>query len=69
MHRTTVWKIPVGAINAVTVDIMQYHPWSTSYQTSLAGFDASRRHLGDADFPHALSTGRRDMTETLLKAA
>ena len=50
-------------------DIVQYHPWFTSYQPSLAGFAASRRHLGDADFPPALTTGRRDMTEKLLKAA
>ncbi len=50
-------------------DIVQYHPWLTSYQPSLAGFIASRRHLGDADFPPAITTGRRDMTEKLLKAA
>jgi len=50
-------------------DTVQYHPWFTSYQSSLARFAASRRHLGDADFNPALTTGRRDMTEKLLKAA
>ncbi len=50
-------------------DIVQYHPWFTSYQPTLAGFAASRRHLGDAVFPPALTTGRRDMIEKLLKVA
>jgi len=48
-------------------DIVQYQPWFTSYQPSLAGFAASCHHRGDADFPPAQTTGRRDMK--MLKAA
>jgi len=44
-----------------------YHPWFTSHQPPLAGFVALRRHIGNADSPPALTTGRREMTEKLLK--
>ncbi len=56
-------------LHVVGVGCNANQPRFTSYQPSLAGFVASRRHFGDADFPPARTTGRRDMTEKLLKAA